>query len=98
MKKMRDYDIIALQEIFALGNTRQNQIINYAKEIGFHFHTRSFRPPLFSKKFIDAGLVILSKYPIVERDAMIYNFGNQIDAWAAKQVIYAKVFNLKIST
>jgi hypothetical protein len=49
------------------------------------------RPPFLSKKFIDAGLIILSRYPIVERDGIVFDFGNQIDSWAAKQVIYAKV-------
>jgi hypothetical protein len=106
MKRMKDYDVIALQEIFALGNWRQKQLIDYAQSIGFHFHVRSVRfailqmsqtdiyvcrPPFMSKKFIDAGLLILSKYPIVERDGIVYDFGNQIDSWAAKQVIYAKV-------
>jgi len=35
--------------------------------------------------------LILSKFPIVEFDSHIYQAGNQIDSWAAKQVIYAKV-------
>lgn len=55
------------------------------------YPTNIERPPFLSKKFIDAGLVILSKYPIVDRDGIVFDFGNQIDSWAAKQVIYAKV-------
>ena len=43
LKQMKDYDVIALQEIFALGNRRQQQIINYARSVGFHFHTQSVR-------------------------------------------------------
>lgn len=72
---LANYDIIALQEIFALGNSRQRKMINMAARHGFYYHTRSCPPPLFSPKFIDGGLLILSKYPIVETDAHIYSAG-----------------------
>lgn len=85
-----NYDVLALQEVFALGNSRQNRLIKYAQKRGF-FYSNSFPPPLFSRKFIDAGLVILSKYPIIETKAHIYKSGNQIDFYAAKQVLYCKL-------
>jgi len=90
-----DYDIIALQEIFTLGNSRQRRLINTAARHGFYFYTRSRPPPLFSTKFIDGGLLILSRYPIVETDARIYRAGNQIDKYAAKQCLYAKILLTK---
>jgi len=85
------FDVILLQEIFNLGNTRQRKLLEVARKAGYVFHARGVGIPLFSKKFIDAGLLILSKYPIVERDAHLYRHGNQIDSWAAKQMIYAKI-------
>jgi len=79
---MHNYDVIALQEIFALGNFRPNRIIAHAKSLGFHFCIRSTNPlPLSRKNFLDAGLIILSRYPILERDFHIYKYGNQIDSW-----------------
>jgi len=92
LKVMQQYDIIALQEIFNLGNVRPQKLIAHAKKVGFNFYTRSVSPfPLSRKNFLGAGLIIFSKYPIVERDYHIYNHGHQIDSWVAKQVIYAKV-------
>ena len=66
-------------------------------------------------KFLDGGLLILSKQPIIEQDSaenhspktirnpslnlsrlplqdsIVFTAGSQIDAWAAKGVIYAKI-------
>jgi endonuclease/exonuclease/phosphatase family metal-dependent hydrolase len=89
--KKGTFHVIALQEIFRLGNMRQQYLLQAAREAGYTFHARSIDPPLFSKKFIDAGLLILSKFPIVERDSYIYTLGHQIDSWAAKQVVYANI-------
>jgi len=90
-KRMNKYDIIALQEVFALGTSRQHRLINFARQQGFVYVNRAVPPPLFSRKFIDAGLLILSKYPILETDAIIFKEGTQIDFYAAKQVIYSKI-------
>lgn len=90
LKYVDKYDVLALQEVFALGNSRQKRLINYAKKKGY-FYSNSFPPPLLSRKFIDAGLVILSRYPILETKAHIYRSGNQIDFYAAKQVLYCKL-------
>lgn len=85
------FDIICLQEMFSLCNYRQQLLLETAKERGFAYYAKSVDPHWLSGKFIDAGLVILSKYPILATDGMIYGAGNQIDSWAAKQVIYAKI-------
>ena len=42
-------------------------------------------------KFLDGGLLILSKQPIIEQDSIVYTAGHQIDAWSAKGCIYAKI-------
>jgi len=42
-------------------------------------------------KFLDGGLLILSKHPIIEQDSIVFTAGNQIDAWSAKGCIYAKI-------
>jgi endonuclease/exonuclease/phosphatase family metal-dependent hydrolase len=90
-KHINDFDVIALQEMFALGSSRQDRFIAAARKYGFNYYCRSIAPPFFSLKFVDGGLLILSKYPIVEKDGHIFTQGNQIDYYAAKQVIYTKL-------
>jgi len=89
--KLDNYDIVCLQEMFNLANYRQQLLLETAREKGFLYYAKSIDPHWLSGKFIDAGLVILSKYPILATDGIIYVNGNQIDSWAAKQVIYAKI-------
>eukprot|EP00026_Physarum_polycephalum_P008733 Phypoly_transcript_08833.p1 GENE.Phypoly_transcript_08833~~Phypoly_transcript_08833.p1 ORF type:complete len:291 (+),score=45.57 Phypoly_transcript_08833:547-1419(+) len=90
-EELEKFDIICFQEMFNLANSRQRLLLKTAQEKGFPYYARSVDPHWLSGKFIDAGLVILSKYPILETDGMIYCAGNQIDSWAAKQVVYAKI-------
>lgn len=86
------FDILCLQEIFSLGNSRQRQLIRHCEKQGFQYHVRSYNAPLnLAHKFIDGGVLILSRFPIVEHDCLVYSRGNQIDAFATKQVVYAKV-------
>jgi len=40
---------------------------------------------------IDGGVVILSKYPIIAKDALIYDHGVASDVLAAKGALYAKI-------
>jgi len=102
--KQSDFDVFALQEIFNLANGRQKRLLKAAKELGYRYYTSSVSPKWFwsdlffpvtrtsrRPKLIDAGLLILSRFPILETDAHVFNVGNQIDAWAAKQVVYAKI-------
>lgn len=85
------FDIICFQELFNLANYRQQLLLDTAAEKGFPYYVKSVNPSWSSGKFIDAGLVIISKYPILATDGLIYCNGNQIDSWAAKQVLYAKI-------
>jgi endonuclease/exonuclease/phosphatase family metal-dependent hydrolase len=85
------YDIVALQEVFWFWNFRLGTLLKEAQAQGFHWYTNNAAPPLSSRKFIDGGLLILSRYPITETRKRIYTNGVQIDGWAAKQALYAKV-------
>jgi endonuclease/exonuclease/phosphatase family metal-dependent hydrolase len=85
------YDIVALQEVFWFWNFRLGTLLKEAQALGFHWYTSNAAPPLSSRKFIDGGLLILSRFPITETRKRIYTNGVQIDGWAAKQALYAKV-------
>lgn len=96
---LRSYDLICFQELFWTTGSRKkqflDQLINHAS---FIYQTSSPVPALsgllrWPPKFIDAGLVILSKYPIIK--AQYYTFsdavGKSVDYVVAKGVLYARI-------
>lgn len=93
------FDIICLQEMFGLLSFRQRLLLSEAEKKGFCHAAVAGAPPYlfwdrhwaFKIPFLDAGLVILSRYPVLETDSHYYKLGNQIDGWAPKQVLWALV-------
>ena len=66
-----DYDIICLQELWQIAtNDLQEVLISLAQKAGFFYHTNSLDAcPLFGSAFaVGSGLIILSRFPIVEQD------------------------------
>lgn len=55
------------------------------------YFVESDQAPLFSNSFIDGGLLILSRFPIIESDFKNYNYGFLSDAFTYKGVLYAKI-------
>jgi endonuclease/exonuclease/phosphatase family metal-dependent hydrolase len=90
LQEIEQYDIIALQEIFELLNTRQKYLIRAARKVGFKYSLRGTWPS-FDRKFIDAGVLILSKHPIMKYDHHIFESATEVDQFAAKQMMYAGV-------
>ena len=96
---MESFDIMCLQEMFGLLNFRQRTLLAEADKRGFSHAAVAGAPPYlfwdhnwtFKIPFLDAGLVILSRFPIVRTDSYYYRLGNQIDGWAPKQVLWALV-------
>jgi len=66
-------------------------LINEAKKKGFHYYSRNPSPKFFSAQFVDGGLLVLSKFPIVAEEFIVYDQGIQSDALAAKGVLYTKI-------
>jgi len=85
------YDIVAVQEVFWFCNFRLSRLLAQAKARGFLWYTSNAPPPLLSRKFVDGGLLILSRYPITATTKRVFANGVQIDGWAAKQVLHAQV-------
>jgi len=88
---MNQFDIIGIQEIFSRWSWRQNYIIERAYEKGFYYHAASVPHPVFSTFLLDGGLLLLSKYPIVENDGIIFPQGVHSDGLCSKGVVYAKI-------
>uniref|UniRef100_M4C3K5 sphingomyelin phosphodiesterase n=1 Tax=Hyaloperonospora arabidopsidis (strain Emoy2) TaxID=559515 RepID=M4C3K5_HYAAE len=71
--------------------TRQAQFVQKAFELGFGYHCGSVWPQLLDPQLIDGGLLILSRYPIVDRDQLVYSQGSGSDGICAKGVLYARI-------
>ena len=86
-----EFDIICFQEIFTTLTDRKHQMIREAAKSGFKYHVSS-RPPSFLSEYItDAGLLILSRYEIVECDYYDYYLNISGDAPSNKGIIYTKI-------
>ena len=69
------FDIICNQEIFDWCNHHRRQtLITCAHHHGFPYYCHSPSAPLFGSAFIDGGLLILSRFPIVEQDFRPYKY------------------------
>ncbi|KAJ3091744.1 Apoptosis-inducing factor 2 [Quaeritorhiza haematococci] len=84
------YDVIAFQEVFAAGSNRQDVLIEAAKKEGYEYCVCAERQPVW-RGCVDAGLVVLSRYPVVAREEVTFGRGVHSDWLAAKGILYAKL-------
>jgi endonuclease/exonuclease/phosphatase family metal-dependent hydrolase len=92
IKRIDDYDVLFLQEVFSLCNNRQATLLRLAKQKGFgHSCVATKSHWLSLRKPVDGGVLIVSRFPIEECDASVFEQAADVDAWAMKQVLYAKV-------
>ncbi|KDO34655.1 hypothetical protein SPRG_00718 [Saprolegnia parasitica CBS 223.65] len=90
-QKIADYDIVCLQELFVGGSGRQPDLVRYAAQCGLAHHAGSVYPSLWSRKLMDGGLLILSRYPIVRHGQWVFTRGRGSDGVCAKGVVYAQL-------
>lgn len=88
---IQQYDIICLQEVFSSYTLRQHKLIEVGLGNQFLYYARSPNPRLMSSHLIDCGLVIMSKYRIVESDFRPFRFSMLPDSLSYKGVLYAKI-------
>lgn len=88
---LRKYDIICLQEVFSALSNRRKKIIEKAMEQKFKYIVGSPDPPILSGCILDCGLLILSKYPIVESDFFPFTEALYPDRATYKGLLYAKI-------
>lgn len=89
------FDIIALQEVF---HTRWKEHIIAAVRAAWDGELHVFESPKAEGHFTTGGCLILSRYPFVETNSMVYrnfstpaDYGLVADGLAAKGVIHARV-------
>ncbi|RKP00657.1 hypothetical protein CXG81DRAFT_5732, partial [Caulochytrium protostelioides] len=84
------YDVVAFQELFAFANGRRDTLLRRARAAGLPHHAVCPVPGLWEGR-IDAGLAIVSRFPIVKTALLTYDRGIHSDWLAAKGVLYAKL-------
>jgi hypothetical protein len=90
----KPYDICCFQELFSKANKRRHKICKAAVEYGLKYSTY-VKPPSNTLKFkfplIDSGLVVLSRFPIIDSDFRRYEAAWGWDRMADKGCLYAKI-------
>lgn len=88
---LNDYDIVCLQEVFRPFQSRKECMIDKARKLGFAFHAADKTPGIFNRFAADSGLLILSRFPIVQQEVVHFPVGLFSDSMARKGVMYAKI-------
>lgn len=88
---LNSFDIICLQEVFSTLSFRKGLIISEAQKQGFSYSHSSPFPNPFNGHFTDGGLLILSRFPILETDQITYENSTGPDRLSSKGAIYSKL-------
>lgn len=91
LSRIVDYDIVCFEESFSFSTGIGIWFIKIARELGFKYALTLSPPPVLSHQVLDGGLMILSKYPILETDEVRYESYTGVDGFAAKGALYAKI-------
>ena len=91
LELLPNFDIICFQEIFTTFNDRKHRMIREGAKEGLKYYVSSKAPSFFSKYISDSGLLILSRYEIVEKDCYDYFLNVSGDSVSNKGVLYAKI-------
>ena len=91
IKVIHKFDIICLQEMFGSFNSRKQDLIRAATKQGFFFYVETESPSFMSKYMVDGGLIILSRFPIVSKLFVPYQYGVIADSLSQKGLLYAKI-------
>ena len=96
---LKQYDIIAFQELYSSGTSRQSKMVQFGRRYGFDYFSASPSKGLL-KSAIDGGLlsvffsivsIVLSKSPIVKSEKITFKKGVGADKYVAKGALYAKI-------
>jgi len=90
-KLLHSFDIIFLQEVHTCFNFRCSDIIREAIYQGLPYHVCTYGPSVLSRQVSNNGLLILSRYPIIEKGSLSYNESATYDSVIEKGAIYAKI-------
>ena len=86
-----DFDILCFQEMFTTFNDRKHKMIREGAKVGLKYYLTIKAPSFFSNYITDSGLLILSRYEIIENDSYNYYLNISGDAPSNKGILYAKI-------
>jgi len=90
-KVAHKYDVICLQEMFNAYSSRRELFLEKAYQAGFCHYAAAPKPATLSYHFIDAGLIVLSRYPIETSEFCALPPGHGVDYFVQKGILYAKI-------
>lgn len=79
------FDFCGIQEMFM--SSRLSRLVSCAAKLGFH-QQQGGKQSLLSFKFIDGGLITLSKWPIIDYKILVFKAGYGADYLSAKGAVY----------
>jgi endonuclease/exonuclease/phosphatase family metal-dependent hydrolase len=86
-----DFDVLCLQEMFSTLSLRRNELVVEARKRGFSYVTSSPPPAALSFQCFDAGLLILSRYPLENVAFVEFDHSCYSDSLANKGLLRASV-------
>ena len=86
-----DFDIICFQEVFTTFNDRKHRMIREGAKVGLKYYVTGKPPSFLSMYATDSGLLILSRYEIIENDYYDYFLNISGDCFSKKGILYAKI-------
>lgn len=91
IEELKNFDIIALQEVFGSINSRKTSLIYEAAKRGFYFYAEGSDPEFTSSCVMDGGIMILSRLCLDKIEFYQYSYGVYIDSIVNKGLLYTKV-------
>jgi endonuclease/exonuclease/phosphatase family metal-dependent hydrolase len=86
-----DFDVLSLQEMFSTFSFRRNELVLAAQKQGFSYVASSPPPSTLSFQCFDAGLLILSRYPLEDVQFTEFDHSCHSDSLANKGALRASV-------
>lgn len=90
-ERLDNFDVICLNESFHFGSTVTRDFIKLMEKKGFKYVVTTPRVPLFTHWVVDSGVMILSRYPIIETDHIAYKTAAHWCWFAMKSCLYARI-------
>lgn len=88
---LNNYDIVCVQECMGMLPKRDHEFLHYARLNGFNYSAVNDAPTMTSEYLGDGGILIVSRFPIVEQEFRNFKYGVYSDSIAQKGVQFAKI-------
>jgi hypothetical protein len=91
IQEFKKYDVVSLNESFDTFTHRQHELCVRMEEAGFKYVASSTKPGLCESKMIDGGVIVFSKFPIIDTKFFDYGTMGQSDGMSKKGILYCRI-------